>query len=114
MKIETLTPEIAQRFFGGSPKTTAKGFAALRDGEPLCIGGVYHSHDRTVVFANVKPEMRAYPIAGMKLARKVMEMVKSLGVTVYAMADCDVEASGRFLEHLGFKHLEGVVYEWQN
>jgi hypothetical protein len=112
MKIVPLTQDIAERFFDGPPPVTARGYAALRGAEPLCIGGVYHSNGNPVAFANVKPEMRKYPVAGMKLARKVVEMVRGMGVTVYVMADCNVESARRFIERLGFKHLTGEVYAW--
>lgn len=108
MKIVPATPEIIEAYFGHPQSRSMKAFAAIVDGRPICIGGVKVEQGRQVAFANISKEMRKYPVAGMKMARKVLEMMDG---PVYAMCDRNIEAAERFLDHLGFKHLEGDVWQ---
>lgn len=111
-EIVPATPELMERFYGTPQQITVRALAAVLDGEPLCIAGTFTQGGVTVVFANVKPEMRTrFKKTGVRLARRVMETVSG---RVVAMPDGNVEAAARFLEHLGFTKSENGVYAWSS
>lgn len=109
------TYELLDRFYGKrQPYTVHRALAAVLDGEPICIGGAYRVGDRFVAFADVRPVMRErFVKTGVRMAKDVLKMYREMGVPLFAKASCDVEAAGRFLEHLGFKPLRDGVYAWR-
>lgn len=109
-EIVPATPELMERFYGKPQAVTVRALAAVLDGEPLCIAGTFTQGGVTVVFANVRPEMRKrFKKTGLRLARRVMQMAQG---RVVAMPDGNVEAAARFLEHLGFTKADNGVYAW--
>lgn len=110
-EIVPATPEILLAFYGRPLKRTARAWAALLQGEPICIGGYYQDGERTIAFSDFRPIMREkFTKTAVKMALMVMDELRQEGVTVHAGADCAVEAAGRFLEYLGFHHVEKGVY----
>lgn len=110
------TAELLERYYGRRPPWTVhRAFAVVHEGEPICVGGAFRHEDRFVAFADVRPIMRErFVKTGVRMARKVMEAYREMGVQLYATADCNVEPAKRFLEHLGFKPLpQPGVYAWQ-
>jgi hypothetical protein len=64
------TPDLLKRFYGDAPRRTVRALAAVLEGEPLCVAGIYRDGDRLVGFADMRPEMRErYRKTGMRMAR---------------------------------------------
>jgi hypothetical protein len=107
------TAEMIMRFTGEAPRHTVRALAAVLDGEPLAIAGVHCDGKRHIAFASVKPVMRErYRKTGLRMARQVIAMWRSLGVPVFAVPDERIEAAPRFLRHLGFREIRKGVYAW--
>lgn len=103
-----------EQFYGAPPPRSFRGLVAVHDGVPLAIGGTYVQGDCKVAFAAVKPEMRErFRKTGVRLAREVMAMIRASGVPVLAVADPQIEAAPRFLEHLGFHPVHEGVHAWR-
>ena len=110
------TSALLERYYGHRPPWTVhRAFAAVYEGEPICIGGAFRHGERFVAFADVRPIMRErFVKTGIRLAHRVLEAYREMGVPLYALADCKVEPARRFLEHIGFKPLaEEGVYAWR-
>ena len=114
-----LTHEIVAGFYGEPSKRTMRGFAYLEDGKPQAMFGVYYDKDRFVCFCEMRPEfrrrlgewrVRRAMVAGVARARALLVSLKA---PVHALADPDVEASGRFLEYVGFEHVREGIYAWR-
>lgn len=111
VEIVPATPELLRSFYG-EPQPTTRALVAVMDGRPICVAGVVTENGVRKAYANISDEMRKYPKTGLRMARRVMQMISESGVTTFAKASPDVEAAERFLEHLGFKHLHSGVYKW--
>jgi acetyl-CoA carboxylase carboxyltransferase component len=112
-EIVPATPDLIKRFYGHAQPWTVRAFAAVLNGEPLCIAGVGYAEGQSVVFANVKPVMRErFKKTGVRLAKCVMQLVAERGQPVIALPDCGLESAPRFLEYLGFQRLPNGVYAW--
>lgn len=106
------TRDLLEQFYGHPQSRSVRALAAVLDGKPICVAGVHCDGARYIAFAEITPLMREkYPLSGMRMARRVMQMIRDLRVPVYTAADCRVEAAHRFLEHLGFAR-KGEVYAW--
>ncbi len=102
VEIVPATADLVRAFYGKLPRTM-KALVAVVDGRPICVAGTFVNPDGvTVVFADIRDEMRAHKKTGMRMAWRVMAMVRASGVKTFAKADCNIEPAVRFLEHLGF------------
>ena len=91
-------------------KYTFKAVVAENEDKVLGIGGIYYDGDSIVVFSRFDPELKTYPLALARGAKKIMKIVGEK--TCYAVADENIPESQNLLERLGFKHIEGRVYKW--
>lgn len=103
----------------GDPITwrTIRGVAALKNGVPWAIAGVYLNESRWTMFFHIKdrPEQFSFEEKRVLLRgfRMLMNMVAGSEIPVQAHADEDVPTSESFLLHLGFKPLFGRYYQCQ-
>lgn len=77
-----------------------------RIGEKIVlIGGFgFLGHGTVLAFANLTEEAREHPVQLHRGALRQIEAIKRLGGRkIIATADASVDASRRWLEHLGFK-----------
>lgn len=91
-------------------KHTFKAYVVENDKKVLGIGGIYYEGDFIIVFSRFDPELKKYPLAMARGAKKVMEIVG--GKTCLAIADENIPESENLLRRLGFRHIEGRVYKW--
>lgn len=113
-----LTSELIHAFYGITPPRTVVGYALIEHGKPLVVMGLRRDPGYWALFSDAKPEARGRP--GMSPKRLVLRgasmMLELLSQTkgpILALADDCVEGSERFLKRLGFKQMEGRVYQWQ-
>lgn len=117
------TQELLTRFYGGTPKKSSRGFAYLQDGEPVVLVGVFLEGSIYVLFSEAKAGIKddRPSIAKRRLiaqgARMVVDLVKTMGVKVYAHADCRMPGAEKLLKHLGFvcvdPEKQPEVFVWQ-
>lgn len=105
VEIRRATAQDAQRYYGGAPLMSFRGFVAVEDGENVVgIGGVYRDDfGRPIVFSQMKPQMRKYLKARAKAARMLVQFAHDVaGSRVYAVADPSEPTAPRLLNKLGF------------
>lgn len=106
------TAELLKRFYGEAPKRTQKAVVALAGERVVGVAGVYVDEERQVMFSDLTDELRRDKRTVIRGIRAVMQLA-SAKMPVHALADPQIEGSETLLEHMGFKPLEGRVYEWQ-
>lgn len=110
IEILPATPELLARFYGDTPKRTSRAVAVVSGDEVLGVGGVYREGANSVLFSDMKDELRKNKRALVKAVRAVMRLMKG---TVYSWADPDIEGSDVLLKHMGFEPYGDGVYQWQ-
>lgn len=89
------------QFYGEEPYCSVyNGIVALKDGEPIGIGGTYISNNKLFVFSDMKPVAFQYRKSIIKAAYRVLSQVSHR--VLYAQA-AYLESAPRFLAHLGFE-----------
>jgi hypothetical protein len=95
-----------------------RAYAALVDGEPAAVAGVYYYPDQVVAFSRIKPEYEHLKIGLGRAALKVLRMLQDMNVPVLAVAEPGKETAPAFLERCGFDHMkttkQGEVYVWRH
>jgi hypothetical protein len=111
-EIVPATRELMERFYGHPPRQTAQALVTLLGDEPIGVAGVYADrYGRMVCFADTRPVLRErFSKTGVRMAHRLMKMAREKGVTLWAAADSGIEPAARFLEYLGFTHVEKGVY----
>ena len=89
---------------------TFKAWVVENDEKVLGVGGVYYAGDYIVAFSRSEPELDKYPLAKARGLKKIMEIVGDK--SCLAIADERFPGSTKLLERIGFKHIEGRVYQW--
>lgn len=103
------TRELVDAYHDGIPINYSMcGIVALEDGVPIGIGGIYNYNNRTYMFCEMKDCARKYRKYIIKAGREVLKLAE--GKIVYAVAQDGIESAPRFLEHLGFEHVNGTLY----
>jgi len=107
------TPALVKKYYGSLSEKSVRAIAVVDGDKVLGIGGVYLDDARQVVFAEITDELRSRPRLLLLAWRKLRAIIEKRKLPTHSLADEKVEASGRFLSHLGFSHIERGVYEWQ-
>lgn len=113
-----LTEEIIREFYGVAPPRTVKGYALMENGKPLVVMGIRWDPGYWALFSDSKPESRGRKGLSPKRqvlrgAAKMIELLRETKGPVLALADDCIQGSDAFLKRLGFKQVEGRVYQWQ-
>jgi hypothetical protein len=97
------------------PDTFGKSLRAVvvdDGGRLIGMAGVIHTVPLQC-FGEFGDELRSKPRVLLKLADALKVILNSYTTTVYVCADDEIEASGRFLEYVGFEKVEGEdLYRW--
>lgn len=89
-----------------------RAIACEYDGRVIGITGVIHTSPLQC-FAELGDEIRSRPKVLVKFANALKEILDSYNSAIYVVADKKIEASDRFLEHIGFEKVEGEeLYKW--
>lgn len=111
IQIVPATVEHLRTMYPESVGRTVRAFAAVDGDRVLGIGGTFIEQNKTIVFANLTDELRSHRRALIAGVRRVLGSVRG---NAYALCDTSIPAADGFLEHFGFTHLTGEVYEWHN
>ncbi len=111
VQIVPASAELLERTFGKAPEHAMRAIAGV-DGETvLGLGGYFEHGPRLVLFANLTPAARKTKRALLRAARQVVKEAKATGRKVVTIADPSVAGVENWLEHLGFRHKAGQLYE---
>ena len=102
-QIVPVTDELVTAFWGAPRYNTMRGLAAVKDGHPICIAGIYFDGDKMCAFADIREEMRKFRKTGVRMGHELAAMMTALGTDVYALADKACPNADLFLIHLGFE-----------
>ena len=103
------TKKDIEEFYPGVTNTF-RAIVAELDGRILGVGGVFYAQNNIVAFSSFKPEMDEFPITKIKGFLKGKEFIK--GLSCMAEADEKIPLAPKLLERLGFKQVQGRVYQW--
>jgi len=112
LEIVPATQELVERFFGKPPIRTVRAVVAVKDNEPIAIGGLYLDRGRYVMFSEWKPEILKHRREIVMTMREVRKLMASVRIPVHAVASDDSN-DGVILRHMGFKEQEGV-FVWHS
>lgn len=110
-EIRPATPDLMQRFYGGTPKRTSQAIVAVRGERVLGVAGILHENGKAVAFTELSDEVRADKRLIVRAYRMLLPMLEAAG-TVYALADQSVERSDVLLRHYGFEQIDERVWQW--
>lgn len=122
-EFQPLTRELLVGFYGRPQLRTVRGFAYVVEGRALVIVGVFIENGVNVLFSEWTPEAKdmAITVGKRRLialgAAKVLDMIKDMGVRVFARADCRIPGADILLKHLGFVPVDPEkqpeIFVWQ-
>lgn len=101
--IRPATARDAQRYYGGPPPFSFRGYAAELNGEIVGVGGVYIQNGAYVAFSDMKSPLRQRKKTLAKACRILMELFDKTGGPVYAVASNTEPTAPYLLAKLGFK-----------
>jgi hypothetical protein len=105
------TQEHVERTFGVL-KRSAEMISFVRDdGELVGCAGIFPETSRLVLFSDMKDDVRRFPRALVRGYRKLLEMADRRRMPLHALPDPSIEASERFLTHMGFRKLTENCWE---
>lgn len=108
IRIVHATQELMARAFPeGQVRWSGHMFVALREDDDKILGfaGIFPHDNRLVVISSLTDELRRCKRAIVTGYRRILEIADRSRLPLQALADEKVEASERFLEHLGFRHI---------
>lgn len=112
IRVSPLTKEIFERYEGGPPPFSIKGFAILDGDEPFCIGCVSQFTAPTFLLFDANRDMNSitmkrYLIEGF---RKIKPLLVG---EIYAHRDEEKPTSDSLLRHFGFEPVDGDIYQYR-
>lgn len=113
-EIVPATAEMIERFRKCATERTVRAYAAVRGADVIGVFGVYRQPAHLVMFADLTDTMRKDKRAMVHGYRRMLELVKRIGLPVVSIADEDVDGSDVLLTHMGFAPVSERVYAWLN
>lgn len=112
IEVKMATPELIQAFYGHALPYSMRSLVAVRGDEVLGVIGIYPQNGQQLVFFDMKDELRQHPRVFIQGAKTFMRWVRETKMPTCARCDGTIPAARRFLEHFGFRHLNGGVFVW--
>ena len=107
------TPELLLKFYGEPNKRTMKAVVAVRGNEILGVAGIYRHLNGWGMFSDTTEELRRHSKFILKSAKTFMKIAIDSGLPIFAKCSDNLETADRFLRHLGFRPVDGDLYQWQ-
>lgn len=100
-EIVPATPQLAEAFYGRPAPHSFRGWAAVRDGRPMGIAGIYIADGELVVFSDFAEGLdRRTMVRGVHIIRQMLDEVRA---PVVALQDPGSPSSPALLARLGFR-----------
>ena len=77
-----VTQEIAERYWEGTPPYSFRGIAAVLEGEPIGIAGLFRAYGKMWAFSGFKPALRPYRKVRVKAVKKLVSLLDALPCSV--------------------------------
>jgi len=103
------TPDLARAYYGKEPPWTFQGYAAVMDGKPVGLAGVYREGVHLVAFFDAAPALRAskrVAVQGRRLLRKLMDDARR---PVFAKMNAREPTAPALLRRAGFVPLHDDI-----
>lgn len=120
LEIVPTNAEFLEKFYGMRPPMRLKSITVLKDGEPIAVAGTYFEKEQSgyghyILFMDLLEgiELQGNKRTLVKAYRILMNQLRDKKFPVYSLADPQIEGSTTLLEHLGFEHMNGDIYQWQ-
>jgi hypothetical protein len=107
------TNELLVRFYGEPVKRTMRAVVAVRGNEILGVAGIYRHENGWGMFSDTTEELRRHGKLLLKSAKAFMQVAIDSGLPIFAKCSENLETADRFLRHLGFRPVDGDLYQWQ-
>lgn len=112
IKVSPLTQEIFERYEGGPPPFSVRGFAILVDDEPVCIGCVSRFTSPTFMIFDASRDMSS--VAMKRALIHGFHKVKQYFIgDVFAHQDKEKPTSDSLLRHFGFEPIGDDIYKYR-
>lgn len=115
-KLIPATAEHVQAIYGAPFKRTAIAITGESEGKPFGIGAIYPHEGCMIMVFCLTPEgrenVKRHAKAIVKGARYLLDKARRYNLPVQTTAD-DYPRSRELLEHLGFKPVTHIHYEWR-
>lgn len=103
-------------YYGGPLPWTVRAWVADLGGDILGVVGMRPVYGATLVFSDIREDMRRYPVLIYRVARWAMEKAAERGLPVMCLEDRQEETAPAFLTRLGWElaaeNHEGRAYIW--
>ncbi|HEX6992383.1 MAG TPA: hypothetical protein VF151_10875 [Gemmatimonadales bacterium] len=107
------TPELVAAAAGAPLRRTVQAIAMVEGEHLYGTCGIYEDLTRTCIYIDaIDPDWIRHPREVIRGARTILELARRRGLPIHAHAVPEVPASGRFLEHFGFRRIgDSSTYE---
>lgn len=112
MIIRAATADDAKAYWGKSLPVSMRGYVAELDGKVMGIAGLAYGVNQITAFADMAEGGEKYPMAIMRITKLVKGLLNETRAPVYCNAEIARPGAAKFLEHVGFKHVNGRTYVW--
>lgn len=92
---------------------TVRGFTALLGDRIMGVAFLTYQPNVVAAYAEMVPEGQDYPLSIMRMVRKMKALMAMVNAPIVAIADESYPNSRAFLEHVGFKHVDGRRYVYK-
>lgn len=112
IELRPITIKDYVKFFNEQPKRTIKGYSFILDGEIVGVFGALLDKDGTMLFSDLKPDLKAPAITKWRWAKRALWLINDMRQPLFATT----LNSGKFLTSLGFMYRgdtkHGKLYEY--
>lgn len=102
IEIAPATSDLVRAYLGKDSPRTFQGYAALKDGKPVGLSGIYREGPHLFAFLNLDPEARAERRDLVKGRRLLSDLLDQAGRPVFARMNADEPTAPKLLERMGF------------
>ncbi len=103
VEIRQATADDIKLFYPDGPPRTTYSWLALYKGKPACLAGLIMERGGCIAYSEMKdcdaPKMTIW-----RTARALLDLIKSVGVPMYAACDPENLRTNQFVERLGFEY----------
>lgn len=103
--------------YGAALPVTITGITAVHNGVTIAMWATYAEAGRVVLtfkaFDEARGILRAHIKTVLRAVRALILRARQYQLPIQSVADTQYPRAAELLEHLGFRHLERNLYQWQ-